>query len=80
MGGFDHLISPVWSKIEGKRLPFVLIGAEKSFKWLSKKVILVGRGSRNLVVIQWNFFPIDFCLKETENVQGDNYKYLWYAN
>lgn len=45
---FDYIMSPVWLKREGKKLLFVLTGAEKnSFDLKKKKKGLVGRRKRN---------------------------------
>lgn len=62
MCSFDYLISPVWLKREGKKLLFVLIGAEKNSFDKKKKKVWLGE-EREIGNGKWDFIPSGFSFE-----------------
>ena len=67
MCSFDYLISPVWLKREGKKLLFVLIGAEKN-SFDKKKKKFGWEKKEKLVVVNGTLSQVVSLLKEIENI------------
>lgn len=65
---FDYIMSPVWLKREGKKLLFVLTGAEKNSFDLKKKKRFGWEKKEKLVMVNGTLSQAVSLLKEIENI------------